>query len=308
MTSRIFTQRFASTFRIFGATFQRKFAQGANSGLKIGRNVAFFTGGSTTFALSLFGSSSDKLKPGTEPSLELTLREADAFYESYMIDNCWGILRRFERTSNPELLWRLARVLTEKAKLTANKEEKKTLLLEALEYAEKALANETATGCFGAHKWYAIIINYVGELEGTKSQIRRSYDMKVHLERALEINPLDATTWHILGVWHFTFADMPTYQRLAAKAIFGTPPSSTYEEALRHFERAETIQPGFYKANNFYLGEVYDRMGQKDKAIEHYKKAFHGPIITKDDHDSHEKALNRLKKFGFDEKKLLDRE
>lgn len=164
----------------------------------------------------------------------------------------------------------MARILAEKAKITKDKEEKKTLFLEALEYAEKAISNEPVSGSFGAHKWYAIIINYVGELEGTKSQIKRSYDMKVHLERALEINPLDATTWHILGVWHFTFADMPGYQRLAAKAIFGTPPSSTYEEALRHFEKAEAIQPGFYKANNVYLGEVYDRLGQKDKAIEKF--------------------------------------
>ena len=214
------------------------------------------------------------------------IREADAFYDNYMIDNCWGILRRyvffcyvsqilmvisffrFERTTNPELLWRLARVLTEKAKITQNKEEKKTILLEALEYAEKALKNEEAPGSFGAHKWYAIIINYVGELEGSKSQIKKSYDMKVHLERALEINSMDATTWHILGVWHFTFADMPSYTRLAAKAIFGTPPSSTYDEALRHFERAEAIQPGFYKSNSFYLGESYDRLGQKEKALE----------------------------------------
>lgn len=217
--------------------------------------------------LSLFGSN-EKIIASTEPNLEMVMREADAFYDNYMIDNCWGILRRFERTKHPELLWRLARVLTEKAKITTNKEEKQTLLMEALEYAQKAIENEPPIGSFGAHKWYAIIINYVGELEGTKSQIKKSYDMKIHLERALEINSMDATTWHILGVWHFTFADMPTYQRYAAKAIFGTPPSSTYEEALRHFERAEAIQPGFYKSNNFYLGEVYDRLGQKDKALE----------------------------------------
>lgn len=46
---------------------------------------------------------------------------------------------------------------------------------------------------------YAIILNYVAELEGTKAQIQKSYDVKKHLERALEINSLDATTWHILG-------------------------------------------------------------------------------------------------------------
>jgi tetratricopeptide (TPR) repeat protein len=271
------------------------------------RNFAYFTGGSTTLALGFFGSNTKEkdVKAGKEPSPEMLIREADAYYDNYMIDNCWGVLRRFERTTQPELLWRLARVLAEKAKIAQNKEEKKTLFDEALEYAEKAIKNEEAPGCFGAHKWYAIIVNYVGELEGTKAQIKRSYDIKVHLERALEIYGRDATTWHILGVWHFTFADMPSYTRLAAKAIFGTPPSSTYEEALRHFERAEALQPGFYKANSFYLGESHDRLGNKEKALEFYKKAFYAPIISVDDREAHEKALGKLKKYGFDEKKLL---
>lgn len=85
-------------------------------------------------------------------------------------------------------------------------------------------------------------MNYASECQGTKAQLTKSYDVKTHLERALEINPTDATTWMILGMWHFAFADMASYTRLAARAIYATPPSSTYEEALHHFERAEAIQ------------------------------------------------------------------
>uniref|UniRef100_A0A914YV82 Regulator of microtubule dynamics protein 1 n=1 Tax=Panagrolaimus superbus TaxID=310955 RepID=A0A914YV82_9BILA len=301
---RFIYQRVNPHLRAFSIVARQNFTQ-----KNARRNFAYLTtGGSTTLALSLFGSSSKEkvVKAGNENSPEMLMREADAFYDNYMIDNCWGVLRRFERTTNPEILWRIARILAEKAKITLNKEEKRTLFLEALEYAEKALKNEEAPGCFGAHKWYAIIINYVGEIEGTKSQIKKSYDMKVHLERALELNPRDATTWHILGVWHFTFADMSGVTRLAAKTIFGTPPSSTYEEALRHFEHAESLQPGFYKDNSFYLGETYDRLGKKEKALEFYKKAFYAPIISVDDKDAHEKALGRLKKYGFDEKKLIE--
>ena len=47
---------------------------------------------------------------------------------------------------------------------------------------------------------YAIIQNYVGELEGTKEQLKKCLDVKFHLERALEINAIDPTTWHILGI------------------------------------------------------------------------------------------------------------
>lgn len=47
---------------------------------------------------------------------------------------------------------------------------------------------------------------------------------------------------YLIGMWHFEFADMASYTRLAARAIYATPPSSTYEEALDKFEKAELLQ------------------------------------------------------------------
>lgn len=50
-------------------------------------------------------------------------------------------------------------------------------------------------------------MNYVAEMEGTKAQIQKSPEVKMHLERALEINSMDATTWHILGILFKSFSD-----------------------------------------------------------------------------------------------------
>lgn len=161
--------------------------------------------------------------------------------------------------------WRIARILAERAKITLNKEEKKMLLFEALEYAEKALKEHPS--CFDAHKWYSIIISYIGEIEGKKFLIKESYNVKNHLEQALKINPNDAILRMMLGFWHFTFADLPSYQRYFAKIIFGTPPSSTYQEALKHFMMVESKNPGYYKPCCYYLGEIYNRLGEKEKAI-----------------------------------------
>jgi tetratricopeptide (TPR) repeat protein len=274
------------------------------------RAIAFGTGGSaTSIAFSLFGAAKEQTKSddSTTPKdygIISALREADSFYDKYMIDNAYSVLRKYRTRDDPEILWRLARVICEQAKQCKNAEEKKRLFYESLEMAEKALKSAGAQGSFAAHKWYAIILDYVGAQEGTKSRIQKSYDVKSHLERALELNPRDATTWHILGIWHFSFADLPTYQRLAAKAIFGTPPSSNYEEALRHFERAEAISPNFYITNNYYLGLTYERLGQKEKAIEEYKKVFYAPLLTLDDGESHKKAIERLRKLGVNQENL----
>jgi hypothetical protein len=60
--------------------------------------------------------------------------------------------------------------------------------------------------------------------------------------------------WHanptqVSGMWHFAFADMASYTRLAARAIYATPPSSTYEEALDKFQKAEALQVNLKKSN-----------------------------------------------------------
>ncbi|KAI6202989.1 hypothetical protein M3Y94_00504500 [Aphelenchoides besseyi] len=267
------------------------------------RNFLMITGGgtATTFSLSLFGNSAQTQKLVEEKSVT---KEADAFYNNYMIDNAYGVLRRHRKSDDPEILWRLARVVYEQAKICTNADEKKRLAEEALEFAKRALSNSSETSNFGANKWYGIILDFVSELKGTKERLAKTYDVKHHLERALEINPLDATTWMILGMWHFAFADLPGYQRLVAKAIFGSPPTSTYEEALRHFERAEAISPKFCSSNNFWLGRCYEAMNQKEKAIQQYSTAFVAPVISHDDQDIHKKSAEHLKKLGVDANKL----
>lgn len=71
---------------------------------------------------------------------------------------------------------------------------------------------------------YAIILDYVGEIEGNKSRSKKSYEVKTHLERALEINPLDATTWHILGSY-LVVSHMEEIKWLSGLQEFGISPS-----------------------------------------------------------------------------------
>ncbi|CAI4221467.1 unnamed protein product [Auanema sp. JU1783] len=273
------------------------------------RNLALGSGMST-IAVSLFAPSvSEKEslaeKPRRPKDLNLVLRETDALYDNYLIDNAYGLLARYKNSDCSELLWRLARVLCEKGKLSRDPAEKKKLMYEAYEVVQNALKHEPIEGCFGAHKWYAILLDYIGEIEGNKSRIEKSYLVREHLENAVKLYDKDATTWHILGIWHFSFADMGYATRLVAKTIFGTPPSSTYEEALHYFLKAEEIESGFYSTNTFYIAEVYDRLGKKEEATEYYKKAFKMPVVTADDNIIHKKAFDKLRKLGIKERELV---
>lgn len=104
-----------------------------------------------------------------------------------------------------------------------------------MELMERAMKLDSSNAY--VHKWYAFGIKYTGEYEGTKKQIQNAYKIKEHLERAGELNPKDATTQYALGSWAFTFADMGWMTRKLAETIFDKPPSASYEDALKYFEK-----------------------------------------------------------------------
>ncbi|KAK6015414.1 hypothetical protein OSTOST_19161, partial [Ostertagia ostertagi] len=134
-------------------------------------------------------------------------------------------------------------------------------MYEAFAVVEKALEKEPKDGCFGAHKWYAILLDYIGEIEGNKSRLQKSYKVKEHLERALQICSSDATTW----------------QHLCCSN--------------------SSVLPGFYSTNMYYIGEVYEKMGNRDEAMKYYKDAFKMPVVHPTNQIEH--TPKARKKFSF---------
>lgn len=63
------------------------------------------------------------------------------------------------------------------------------------------------------------------------------------------------------------------YKRAIVSAIFATPPTGTYEEALDNFLIAEYKKPGFYSLNLLFIGKCYNYLGDKEKAKEFLTKA-----------------------------------
>lgn len=58
-------------------------------------------------------------------------------------------------------------------------------------------------------------------------------------------------------------------EKKAAAALFATPPTATYDEAIGHFEAAERMDPGFYPKNLLVLAQAYAKLGKKTEAAEY---------------------------------------
>ncbi|XP_045919304.1 regulator of microtubule dynamics protein 1 [Micropterus dolomieu] len=228
---------------------------------------------------------------------EEVLEQADYLYSCAETEKLYHLLLRYKDSDDAECLWRLARASRDLALMTnLEARRKKELVYESLDYAKKALEKDEK--CFAAHKWYAVCLSDAGEYEGVKVKIGNSYIIREHLERAIQLNPKDATSIHILGYWCFAFAELPWYQRKVAAAIFSSPPTSTYEEALEFFLKAEEVDPNFYSTNLLMLGKTYMAMKDKQNALLWLTKAKEYPAHTLEDKEVHKEAVDLLKKLG----------
>ncbi|TFK10932.1 Regulator of microtubule dynamics protein 1 [Platysternon megacephalum] len=221
--------------------------------------------------------------------VEEIIEQADYLYGSGETKKLYQLLTQHKNSEDVEILWRLARASRDLAQLSSTSaEEKKQLVYEALEYAKKALEKNESS--FAVHKWYAICISDVGDYEGIKTKIANAYVIKEHFQKAIELNPKDATSIHLMGIWCYSFAEMPWYQSKIAAMLFATPPTSTYEEVLY----ANTSDPNFYSKNLLLLGKTYLKLNNKKMALLWLTKTRDYPAHTEEDKQVQKEAVELL--------------
>ena len=124
---------------------------------------------------------------------------------------------------------------------------------------------------------------YAVRTDGTKAAIQQSFVVKEHFLRASELNPRDATTRHALGCWYWEVASLSWATRKVAAAVFASPPTGTYDEALAHFTLAESLSPGFYVRNRLMIAKCQQQLRDKGAAKRWAMQALELPVLNVDD-------------------------
>ncbi|XP_061427953.1 regulator of microtubule dynamics protein 1 isoform X1 [Lethenteron reissneri] len=220
---------------------------------------------------------------GSDYALEKLIEQADYLYGTLESEKLYLLLKeQADRLDSDEVLWRLARAARDLAQRSGTTtEERRRLTYEALDAAKRALSKNPSS--FACHKWYAICVSDVGDFEGIKVKIANAFVIKEHFQKAIELNPRDPTSLHLMGLWCFTFAEMPWYQRRIAAVLFASPPSATFYEALEYFSEAEQVEPSFYSKNLLMLGKTQLRLGNVRGALLWLTKARDFPARTDED-------------------------
>ncbi|XP_072491944.1 regulator of microtubule dynamics protein 2 isoform X2 [Notamacropus eugenii] len=189
-----------------------------------------------------------------------------------------------------EFIWRLTRAYGDMCDLATDMEEKRKYASEGKDLGERAIAQAPKNGY--CHLWFANLCGYVAEYGGLQNRIRYGHLFKKHLDIALEFIPDEPLLYYLNGRYCYSVFKLNWMEKKMASALFGMVPTSSVEEALRNFLKAEELKPGYSKYNYVYLAKCYKDLGQKELALMYCDSALLISSVNKQDHQAQEELEN----------------
>ncbi|XP_073868026.1 regulator of microtubule dynamics protein 2 isoform X6 [Macaca fascicularis] len=170
-----------------------------------------------------------------------------------------------------EFMWRFARAYGDMYELSTNTQEKKHYANIGRTLSERAINRAPMNG--HCHLWYAVLCGYVSEFEGLQNKINYGHLFKV-----------SKLSW---------------IEKKMAATLFGKIPSSTVQEALHNFLKAEELCPGYSNPNYMYLAKCYADLEENQNALKFCNLALLLPTVTKEDKEAQkemQKIMTSLKR------------
>lgn len=134
-----------------------------------------------------------------------------------------------------------------------------------------------------AHYAYAMALGRINENASSKQKIANAKLIKSQVDKAIALNPRLAGAYHILGRWHRTIAGFNAFEKAMINSFFGgVPPGGSYEDAVKAFMTAVSIEPK-YMLHQYELAETYYEMGKEVEAKLWAEKALEITPSNEDD-------------------------
>jgi tetratricopeptide (TPR) repeat protein len=197
--------------------------------------------------------------------------------------------------NNLEALTEAGLILTKIGNKSPNKEEKEVYFKNALNYTKKAVMLNP-NSCM-ANYTYGVALGRMGDISGARERVQNSQIIKNHCEKALEIDPTHAPSWHLLGRLNYRLANLNVAERAAAAVLFGgLPKGVSNEKAMDCYRKAADLKPE-YLLYRLDLAIVLVKIKDKKMAKEILEEAVKLPILTSDDKDYMADCQSLLKKL-----------
>ncbi len=185
--------------------------------------------------------------------------------------------------------WMLARVLIDIGNREQEKKVRKGIYKMAVDHARAAVAAEP-DDTWG-HHYLAAAVGKLALTEGGKKKIELSKEVREEAQRALECDPANDKSHHILGRWNREVATLSPVLKLAAKIVYGgVPEGASKEKAEQHFLEAIRLHPEHIN-HHLELGVTYMSMKRYEDAIEQFAIVAELPERDPNDADYKDEAV-----------------
>jgi tetratricopeptide (TPR) repeat protein len=195
-----------------------------------------------------------------------------------------------------EPLWKSARSLVD-AGNKAEKKKKKELYTNAVRFARWAVRVNPDDSY--AHLYDAIAVGKLALLEGGKTKIRLSEEVRRETLKAIKLDPGNDSAYHVLARWHREVANLSGILKAFAKILYGgVPAGASNDSSVYYFKKAVSINPGHIN-HHLELGRTYMMMKQWESAEKELEQAISLPVAEVNDPDykrEAEKLLDEVKK------------
>lgn len=247
------------------------------------------------WALALAGPPS----PGAElqieggPQLQDLLQKGEAADARLQPDTALPFYLRAEHVcpGNAQLLLRIARDYSDSTLTMADPAESQRRLQRALDYSCRAAEIEPRNPVALLSK--AICYGKLAQYCDTRSKIEYSRLVKQFADQALALDPNCAYAHHVLGQWECEIASLGRAKQFLVALIYGSLPTASTEEGVRHLERAVELEPDV-ATHRLALGFAYLANGESGKARHAFEQVIAMPCREFYDADCHRQAARAI--------------
>ena len=190
-------------------------------------------------------------------------------------------------------LCRMARLQYEIGQITEPESDRPEFFRQAEKYARAAIAAEPNNS--GGYKWLAIALGAQAKYSTIKVQIEQSREIKKNIEKAIELNPDDDASYHVLSRWNYKIATLGFLSRAIVKIVYGGLPKASLEKAESLLLHAIKLHDRI--AHRYNLAKVYDSMGRRKDAVEQLRRALTLPVTFPEEVVIREKVKRKLQKW-----------
>jgi tetratricopeptide (TPR) repeat protein len=195
------------------------------------------------------------------------------------------------RPNNAFILQKISRQYSDSTIDTPDVAEKKRRIEQALAYARRSHELEPGNAVYALS--VAICHGKLGLYSNTRARVENARLVKIHAERALELDPAYDWACHVLGRWHYEVAGLGLTQRWLVRLVFGGLPEASPTQAVTLLQRAVTLastNPG----HQIELGFAYLANGQPDLAQQAWTAGLALPSLEKHDDEAKRRAREAL--------------